>query len=34
MIFSRLYVDIKHLADKHALPKEIYDKFKYSKEIP
>jgi len=22
MIFSRLYVDIKHLADKHALPKE------------
>ena len=34
MIFSRLYVDIKHLADKHALPKEIYDKFKYSKILP
>jgi len=28
--FSRLYTDIKHIPDKHALPLEIYNKFKYS----
>lgn len=33
-IFSRLYVDIKHIADKHALPKDIYEKFKYSPQYP
>jgi len=27
--FSRLYTDIKHIPDKHALPLEIYNKFKY-----
>jgi hypothetical protein len=30
MAFSRLYTDIKHIPDKHALPIEIYNKFKYS----
>jgi len=30
MAFSRLYTDIKHIPDKHALPLEIYNKFKYS----
>ena len=30
MAFSCLYTDIKHIADKHALPLEIYNKFKYS----
>jgi len=29
MAFSRLYTDIKHIPDKHALPLEIYNKFKY-----
>jgi len=32
--FEYLQYDTKHIADKHALPKEIYDKFKYSKEFP
>ena len=30
LAFSRLYTDIKHIPDKHALPIEIYNKFKYS----
>ena len=30
MAFSRLYTDIKHIPDQHALPIEIYNKFKYS----
>lgn len=30
MAFSCLYTDIKHIPDKHALPIEIYNKFKYS----
>ena len=30
MAFSKLYIDTKHIADKHALPHEIYNKFKYS----
>jgi len=30
MAFSRLYFDIKHIPDQHALPTEIYNKFKYS----
>ena len=29
LAFSRLYFDIKHIADKHALPTEIYNKFKF-----
>lgn len=29
MAFSFLYTDIKHIPDKHALPIEIYNKFKY-----
>jgi len=29
LAFSRLYTDIKHIPDKHALPLEIYNKFKY-----
>ncbi len=29
MAFSRLYFDIKHIPDQHALPTEIYNKFKY-----
>jgi len=30
LAFSRLYIDIKHIPDQHALPLEIYNKFKYS----
>jgi len=30
MTFSKLYIDTKHIADKHALPTEIYNKFKNS----
>lgn len=29
LAFSRLYFDIKHIPDKHALPTEIYNKFKF-----
>ena len=29
MAFSRLYFDIKHICDLHALPTEIYNKFKF-----
>ncbi len=29
--FSRLYIDTKHIADAHALPPEVYAKFKYGK---
>jgi len=32
--FECLQYDVKVLADKHALPKDIYDKFKHSKELP
>ena len=32
--FEYLQYDTKHIADKHSLPKEIYDKFKYNKELP
>jgi hypothetical protein len=28
-VFSRLYIDTKHIADQHALPTEIYNKFKF-----
>ena len=30
MAFTKLYTDIKHIPDQHALPLEIYNKFKYS----
>lgn len=30
MAFSKLYTDIKHIPDQHALPLNIYNKFKYS----
>ena len=30
MAFSRIYIDIKYIPDQHALPLEIYNKFKYS----
>lgn len=33
-VFEELQYDVKVLADKHALPKDIYDKFKYSKRYP
>ena len=33
-VFEELQYDVKVLADKHALPKDIYDKFKYSKQLP
>ncbi len=33
-VFEELQYDVKVLADKHALPKDIYDKFKYSKKLP
>ena len=29
LAFSRLYIDTKHIADQHALPTEIYNKFKF-----
>jgi hypothetical protein len=29
LAFSRLYFDTKHIADLHALPTEIYNKFKF-----
>ena len=33
-VFEELQYDVKVLADKHTLPKDIYDKFKYSKKYP
>jgi len=33
-VFEELQYDVKVLADKHSLPKDIYDKFKYSKKLP
>jgi len=32
--FEYLQYDTKEIADKHSLPKEIYDKFKYSDQLP
>lgn len=32
--FQHLHMDTKHIADQHALPKEIYEKFKGSTELP
>ena len=32
--FEHLQYDVKHIVDKHALPKDIYDKFSLSKELP
>lgn len=32
--FEYWQYDVKHVADKHSLPKEIYDKFKNKKELP
>jgi hypothetical protein len=32
--FEYLQYDVKVIADKHSLPKDIYDKFKYSKKYP
>lgn len=32
--FEYLQYDTKHIADQHALPKEIYDKFKYTGIFP
>ena len=32
--FERLQYDTKYIADQKALPKEIYQKFKYSEELP
>ena len=34
LAFSRLYADTKHICDQHALPKEIYEKFKNTWSIP
>lgn len=32
--FERLHMDTKHITDKHALPKEIYELFKHTPELP
>lgn len=32
--FERLHMDTKHITDKHALPKEIYEQFKHTPELP
>ena len=32
--FERLHMDTKHIADMHALPKDIYEKFKDSPDLP
>ena len=32
--FEELQYDTKHIADQKALPREIYERFKYSKELP
>ncbi len=32
--FEYLQYDTKHILDKHSLPKEIYNKFKYNKDLP
>jgi len=32
--FEQLHMDTKTIADQHALPVEVYDKFKHSKELP
>jgi putative transposase len=32
--FERLHMDTKHILDKHALPKELYEKFKNTPDLP